>query len=166
MNELHQIEKANEPGKFLDCDSILKYPGLISDDEFGEKEKLYILALISKVLSEKGINVGIYKDKNSEQNLDGATLQYLFNGFTEKKKYELQFNLEKEKNDVLLQKGDELTKFIDEWKQKISEQLNIDKKELFLVNPKDKQGLCLDMVSNEAKIEYNKLKDFTEIKNV
>ena len=29
MNELHQIEKANEPGKFLDCDSILKYPGLI-----------------------------------------------------------------------------------------------------------------------------------------
>ena len=24
-----QIEKANEPGKFLDCDSILKYPGLI-----------------------------------------------------------------------------------------------------------------------------------------
>ena len=97
---------------------------------------------------------------NNEQNLDGATLQYLFNGFTEKKKYELQFNLEKEKNDVLLQKGDE------EWKQKISERLNIDIKELFLVNPKDKQGLCLDMVSNEAKIEYNKLKDFTEIKNV
>ena len=166
INKLNTIEKANEPGKFLDSDSILKYPGLISDDEFGEKEKLYILALISKVLSEKGINVGIYKDKNSEQNLDGATLQYLFNGFTEKKKYELQFNLAKEKNDVLLKKGDELTKFIDEWKQKISEQLNIDKKELFLVNPKDKQGLCLDMVSNEAKIEYNKLKDFKEIKNV
>ena len=93
-------------------------------------------------------------------------MQYLFNGFTEKKKYELQFNLEKEKNDVLLQKGDELTKFIEEWKHKISERLNIDIKELFLVNPKDKQGLCLDMVSNEAKIEYNKLKDFKEIKNV
>ena len=103
---------------------------------------------------------------NNEQNLEGATLQYLFNGFTEKKKYELQFNLEKEKNDVLLQKGDELTKFIEEWKHKISERLNIDIKELFLVNPKDKQGLCLDMVWNEAKIEYNKLKDFTEIKNV
>ena len=93
-------------------------------------------------------------------------MQYLFNGFTEKKKYELQFNLEKEKNDVLLQKGDELTKFIEEWKHKISERLNIDIKELNLVNPKDKQVLCLDMVSNEAKIEYNKLKDFTEIKNV
>ena len=39
-------------------------------------------------------------------------------------------------------------------------------KRIFLVNPKDKQGLCLDMVWNEAKIEYNKLKDFTEIKNV
>ena len=68
INKLNTIEKANEPGKFLDSDSILKYPGLISDDEFGEKEKLYILALISKVLSEKGINVGIYKDKNNEQN--------------------------------------------------------------------------------------------------
>jgi len=165
MNEQNIIEKKNEPDKFLDCDSILKYPGLISDD-FGEKEKLFILALISKVLSEKGINVGIYTDKKNNQNLDGATLQYLFNGFTEKKKYVLQFDLEKEKNDVLLQKGDELTNFIEEWKQKISERLSIDIKELFLVNPKNKEGLCLDMVSNEAKIEYNKLRDFKEIKNV
>ena len=164
MNELNLIEKANEPNKFLDCDTILKYPGLISD-KFDEKAKLFILSLISKVLSEKGINVGIYKDNKSENNLDGASLQYLFNGFTEKKKYVLQFNLEK-KNDILLKKGDELTDFIEEWKQKISNQLNIDKNEIFLVNPKDKQGLCLDMVSNEANIEYNKLKNFKEIKDI
>ena len=166
MNQLNLIEKANEPNKFLDCDSILKYPGLISD-EFTEKDKLFILALISKVLSEKGINVGIYKENNSGYNIDGVSLQYLFNGFTEKKKYEIQFNLGKKKDDILLQKGDELNDFIEEWKKKISNQLNIDKNEIFLVNPKDKLGLCLDMVTNEANVEYNKLKkNFKEIKNI
>ena len=44
--------------------------------------------------------------------LDGASLQYLFSGLTEKKKYEISFDLGPVKNGILLQKGDELD---DEW---------------------------------------------------
>ena len=103
IKKINLMEKVNYPDKFYDSKNIIKYPGLISP-KFGEDEQLFILSLISKILSEKGINVTIYKKNQGENNLDGACLQYLFNGFTEKKKYEIQFDLEKEKNDILLKK--------------------------------------------------------------
>ena len=168
MNQMNSIEKNNEPNKFYNSEKILEYPGLISEKFDKKKDKIYILGLMSKMLTQNGINVAIYKENKSENNLDGASLQYLFNGLTKKKKYEIQFNLAKEKEEILLQKGDELTYFIEEWKNKISSQLNINKKEIFLVNPKDKNksGLCLDLVTNEGHIESNKLKNFKEIKNI
>ena len=112
------------------------------------------------------MTIKICKDNKNDNNLNGATLQNLFNGFIEKKKYEIKFNLENEKDAILLQKGEELNKFIEEWKDKISNQLNIDKNEIYLVNPNDKQGLCLDFVTNKENIDFNKLKTFKEIKNI
>jgi len=124
------------------------------------------LSLISNILEEKGINVNIYKENESNNKIDGANLQYLFNGFTEKKKYEVKFGLEKNKTNILLQKGNELNNFIEEWKTKISNKLKIDKDKLYLVNPKYNSGFCLDLITNEGKIHYNKLKNFNEIKNI
>ena len=166
IKKINIQEKLIYPYKFHDSKVILKYPGLISSTSFGEPEKLFILSLICDVLEEKGINVSIYKKTEDSSNIDGASLQYLFNGFTEKKKYEIQFNLDDKENDILLQKGDELNTFIDEWKTKISNQLKIDKSEIFLVNPQDNNGLCLDLVTDEYSINYNKLKNFNEIKNI
>ena len=165
IKQINDQEKLIYPYKFHDSKVILKYPGLISS-KFDDEQKLFILSLISDVLEEKGISVSIYKKGELPNNLDGASLQYLFNGFTEKKKYEIHFKLEPEKNNILLQKGDDLTNFIDEWKTKISNHLNIDKTEIFLVNPKDKKGLCLDLVTNEGSLQYKKLKQFKEIKNI
>jgi hypothetical protein len=65
-----------------------------------------------------------------------------------------------------LQKGNELDNFKDEWESKIFNYLKLDKSELSLTNPKEKQGFCLDLVYNGGNIQYNKLKDFNEIKNV
>ena len=165
IKQINDQEKSFYPYKFHDSKVILKYPGLISS-KFNDEDKLFILSLISDVLEEKGISVSIYKKGELSNNLDGASLQYLFNGFTEKKKYEIHFKLEQEKNNILLQKGDELNNFIDEWKTKISNHLKIDKKEIFLVNPKDKEGLCLDLVTDEGFLQYKKLKHFHEIKKI
>lgn len=165
LKKINEIEKINNPHKFYDSKNIIKYPGLISQKNKND-DQLFILSLIAETLSEKGINVTICKKNQSETNLDGASLQYLFNGFTEKKKYEIKFNLEKEKNDILLQKGNELNTFIEEWKSKISNKLKIEKSEIFLLNPKDENGLNLDLVINEGYIEYNKLKDFKEINKI
>ena len=66
-----------------------------------------------------------------------------------------------------MKKGDELNNFINKWKLKIANQININVNDVFLVNPKEKNGLfSLDFRSNESNISYNKLKNFHEIKNV
>ena len=118
IKNINIIEKQKYPNKFHDFKTIVKSPGLISS-AFGDNEKLFILSLIADVLEQKGINVSIYKKNEGANKLDGASLQYLFNGFTEKKKYEIHFDLEPKKNNILLQKGDELNVFIEEWKTKI-----------------------------------------------
>ena len=165
MKIINVIEQMKYPFKFHDSKQVLKYPGLISS-QFGENEKIFILSLIKDILEEKGINVSIYKKSEDMNNLEETSLHYLFSGFTEKKKYEINFDLEPEKTVVLLQKGNELDNFKDEWESKISNYLKLDKTEISLTNPKEKQGFCLDLVYNGGNIQYNKLKDFNEIKNV
>ena len=116
MNQINSVEKKNEPNKFYNPEKLLEYPGLISNkldknDKKDNKHKkvkkdnIFILGLMSKIMTQKGINVALYKNNMSGNKLDGASLQYLFNGFTEKKKYEIQFNLNKDKNEILLQKA-------------------------------------------------------------
>ena len=51
-------------------------------------------------------------------------LQYLFNGFTEKKKYEIEFELENAEKTILLKKGEELNNFIDKIHGKQKFQIN------------------------------------------
>ena len=48
-------------------------------------------------MEDKGIYVNIYELKQGFEKLDGASLQYLFSGLTEKKKYEIYFDLGPEK---------------------------------------------------------------------
>ena len=165
IKKINIQEKQIFPGKFLDSKAILKYPGLISYS-FSEKEKLFILSLLSIILEEKGINVTLCKNSDDSSDINNAFLQYLFNGFTEKKKYEIEFELENAEKTILLKKGEELNNFIDKWKTKISNHLKIDKSEIFLVNPKDNNGFFLDLVTNEGSINYNKIKNFNEIKNI
>ena len=58
INQININEKINKPNSFHDIKTTLKYPGL---------------------------NVNIYKEKQGFDKLDGASLQYLFSGLTEKK---------------------------------------------------------------------------------
>ena len=166
MNQININEQKQYPYKFNNPKKILKYPGLISN-EIKDNDYPYLLSLISEVLGEKGINASVYKDNEGIDQLDGAFLQYLFSGLTEKKKYEILFDLGSIKNNILCKKDNELNNFIKEWKLKISNKLNININDVILVNPKDKNGLfSLDLVSNETNITYDKLKNFKEIKNI
>ena len=165
MNKINLIERKKCPQKLISPKKAMKYPGLVSKS-FGKDDQIFTLSLISDILEEKGINVNIYKESDSNDKIDGATLQYLFNGFTEKKKYEVKFGLDNKKTNILLQKGDELNNFIDDWKTKLSNKLNIDEDEIYLVNPKEDSGFSLDLITNEGIIPYNSLKQFNEIKSI
>ena len=165
MNKINIAEKKLCPKKFHNPKKVLKLPGLISS-KFEKNEQVFVLSMLSDVLEEKGINTSIYKDNVDNKNIDGATLQYLFNGFTEKKKYKINFDVSPDKTNLLLKKGNELKLFIQEWKLKISKKLNINSSEVFLVNPQENSGFNLDLVTNETNIQYNNLKNFPEIKNI
>ena len=90
MKKINKNEKIKNPNKFHDFKEIIKYPGLISS-KYDEDVQLFILSLIADVLSQKGIKVTIYKKNEGMNNLNSASLQYLFNGFTEKKNMKSNF---------------------------------------------------------------------------
>lgn len=95
MNKINIEEQKKHPHKFYDPKLILQKPGLLTQasqnetEEKDEKEKkeeeIFVLSIISKILEEKGINAGIYKKNQNKSELNGASLQYLFGGLTEKK---------------------------------------------------------------------------------
>ena len=84
MKQININDKKQYPYKLNNPKTILKYPGLISNN-VNENDYPYVLSLISEILAEKGINSNIYKDNQGIDKLDEASLQYLFSGLTEKK---------------------------------------------------------------------------------
>ena len=93
----------------------------------------------------------------------------MFSGLIKKNKYKIYFNVDNNKKDKLLEKGPDLINFIDLWKTTISNELNLDKKETFLVNPQNNmEGFSLDLISNEKKNIKNiyLLQKKTDIKKI
>jgi hypothetical protein len=84
MKKININDKKNHPEKLINPKKILNYPGLINNSS-NKEDYNFILSLIYKTLKEKGINTAIYKENQGSEKLDGASLQYLFSGLTEKK---------------------------------------------------------------------------------
>ena len=156
---------------FIDSKEIIKKPGLLLKKNEEKNDKDFILSLLAEILKDKKIDATIFKNENNESisndKLSEASLQYLFCGLFVKKKIEINFNLEQGQVDLLNKREDELSDFIEEWKNKISNQLNINKKELSLINPmkKSDNSFSLDLISDDDTIfgYIKKLYDFDEI---
>ena len=158
QQNIEEIKK--NKNQFINPEEYCKLPGLIEEKEKpNEKDYNFILSLIYKILNEKGINVNIYKNKkNIDKGFCDISLQYFFSGLTEKNKYKIYFKLDNDKINKLLEKDKELIDFINSWKTIISNELILDKNNIFLVNPQnDNEGFSLDLVSNEK----NHIKNFS-----
>ena len=168
MKEININEKRENRDKIPNPKKILKYPWLISDNPFKEDYK-FILSLFYKILKEKEINTLIYdkiKENQGTEELVSASLHYLFSGLTEKKRIEICFDLDNKTNKKLIKKEKELTKFISEWKIKLSKKLNKEINDIILVNPKEIKGkFSLDLFQNTIDVKgiIDKLKSFDEI---
>ena len=166
MKNTNQKEQKKHPEKFNNIKVSLKYPELISN-QFDKKDYNFILSLIAQILGEKGTLVSVYKKNQDINKLDGASLQYLFSGLTEKKKYKIIFDPDINKNKIFSEKDDELKDFIEDFKSKISKELKMNKSDVFLVNPKNNNGLCsIDFVPNKENIEYKKLLKINKVKDI
>ena len=169
MKNYNLNKKEKDPKKFINSQEIIKNPGLLSNEN--ENDMDFILSLLAEILRDKNIDIGIYKNNKEEEDNKGklyeASLQYLFCGLFDKKKVEIKFNFDPRKIDILNKKGDELSEFIEDWKDKISNQLNIDKNEIILINPKkkDQNSFSLDLVLKDDTMlkDIRKLSDFNEI---
>ena len=179
MNKINIEEQKKHPHKFYDPKLILQKPGLLTQasqnetEEKDEKEKkeeeIFVLSIISKILEEKGINAGIYKKNQNKSELNGASLQYLFGGLTEKKKFKLLLNLDKNDSNKFIEKEDEFNELIDNYKNKFSIKLKIKKDDILLVNPKYNNGQCtLDLIpgDNSNLTVINQLKEYKEVKEI
>ena len=172
MKKYNSKKKEKAPKKFINIDDVIKKPGLLLKGNDDKNDFDFILSLIGEILKDKNIDLNILKNNNEEENnkdkLSEACLQYLFCGLLDKKKIEINFKFAPRKIDTLNKKKEELSEFIEEWKEKISNLINIDKKDISLINPKKKgkDNFSLDLVSKDDTIFQNQNKILSNYKEI
>ena len=139
------FQKSREPNKFFNINQVLSNPGFLSTNLPSNNDYKYILCLIGKILENNGISVGIYKNNERKDRIDLLSIQFLFNGLINKKKYVLKLNLNK--NEIISIKYDlgYRKKFFKKMKLNIGFKLNIQTKFLIVTNPRGDENLFLDL---------------------
>jgi hypothetical protein len=126
-NEIKE-EKIKNPEKFIETNKALKMEN--------QDEGIFALGLISQNLENIGIETAIESNPNSNlQEEESASLQFLSNGMINKKKYDLHFDLGKERNDELLDDEKEFEKFKEQLKLKLSKDYNIPPEKIIITLP-------------------------------
>ena len=87
----HQILKEKKANKFIDIETTLSSPGLLSGSNPSKNDYKYILCLIGKILQNHEIEVGIYKKVEEKDRIDLASIQFIFSGLISKKKYKILY---------------------------------------------------------------------------
>ena len=97
-------EKEKHPEKFIETPQALKLEK--------QDEGLFALGLLSQNLEGLGVETAIEINENPEtQEADLTSLQFISNGMINKKKYDLHFDLGKERNEEILNSEEEFEKF-------------------------------------------------------
>jgi hypothetical protein len=130
------LEKESNPEKFIPIEKAVK----IED----KKDGLFVLGLLAKNLEKSGITTVIEdeekkkeEEKNEEKEIDesATSLQFLINGLATKKKFNLHFDINEQRNEELLNNKEEQTKFINNLRTKLSKQYNIPEDDIIITNP-------------------------------
>ena len=142
-------QKSNNPELFINIANTLSHPGLLESQNPKKEDYKYILSLIGKILENNGITVGIYKYYDIKDRIDLASIQFIFSGLINKKKFKLFFNVSEDVIITIKVDLDYKKSFIDKWKNTISNSLNINKNLIILTNSrKEGQYLCMDLAFN------------------
>ena len=146
------MRKQIAPNKFFNISQVLSNPGFLQTEQPSKNDYKYILCLIGKILENHGISVGIYKNNKRKDRIDLLSIQFLFNGLINKKKYVLTLNLNK--NEIISIKHDlsYRKKFLKKIKLNIGFQLKIQTKFLIVTNPRGEENLLIDLAFN-PKVE-------------
>jgi len=157
MKHLIVQQKKSNPDYFINIQETLSSPGLLSQKNPSDNDYKYILCLLGKILENQGIEVGIYKNGLNRDRIDLSAIQFIFSGLINRKKYRLKFaKTYGEKYFNIMEDSIIKKKFVEEWKEKISNILQIEKNFIILTNPRhNKVFLFIDLAFNPNLGEIN-----------
>ena len=142
-------EKRLNPNNFINIDSVLSSPGLLSNSQPSKNDYKYILCLIGRILQNKNIEVGIYKNNQNKDRIDLSSIQFIFSGLINKKKYTIGVVPNNIDIYMVIHDLTQRKKFIEEWKTKISKRIKINKNLIILTNPRIRHdNLYIDLAFN------------------
>ena len=162
------LEKKKNPEKFIETSEALKLKE--------EDEDLFVLGLLSNNLEEIGIETAIEKDINEDKQDAAATcLQYITSGLGLKKKYDLKFDFDEERNNELLNDKNEFEIFKKNLKKKLSKDYNIPEDKIIVTFPQKgsfhvqvifQSDLFNDLNLEDFKQKFKEDSEFKELQNL
>jgi hypothetical protein len=99
-------QKQQNPDYFINIEETLSSPGLLSKKNPSNKDYKYLLCLLGKMLENQGIEVGIYQKGSDKDRIDLSSIQFIFSGLINKKKYRLKFSKKFDENYLVCLMGD------------------------------------------------------------
>ena len=124
-------EKEENPEKYIPIEEAVK-------TENKKDSPLFVLGILAKNLENCGITTAIEKEvyeEEKENDESGTSLQFLVNGLATKKKFDLHFDINEERNEELLNNLEEQEKFINNLRKKLSKEYNIPEDDIIITNP-------------------------------
>ena len=131
MKEEILEEKKKNPEKFFTTEEII--------EQKESNDDLFALGIFSKALESQGMVTAIEKEANEnddDKKITQTSLQFLVNGMSDKKKYNLHFDFGEDKNKQLLNDENERKNFHDKLRKKLSKEYNIDEEEIIITFPR------------------------------
>ena len=162
-------QKNNFPNKFINIETTLSTPGLLSYSRPSISDYKYILCLIGKILLNKNIEVGIYKESQDNNRIDLTSIQFIFSGLINKKKYTLGFSYQQINEDEIISVIHDLSyrkKFIEKWKSKISDKINVTKAHIILTNPRIRNSIMYIDLAFNPKVSIDSKNIMNELKKI
>ena len=146
-------EKRNNPDKF-----IKKSKALNSQKS---DPNLFVLGLLSYNLEKLGIVTAIEEENYDELDASITCLQFIINGMIQKKKYDLHFELGKEREEELLNDENEYKKFKTILKRKLCKEYDIPDDKIIVTFPK-KGSFRIQVIFQSDEFNELDLNDLTQ----
>ena len=163
----YQTEKKIEQEVKQNPENFLKVEEAVQKKN--SNEKLFILGKLGESLENMGIKVVIDKRKNTNNNEVIINNQFISSGLLKKNKYEIHIQ-ESDNNKInqILNDSNERNLFIENWKQNLSNYLQVPKKDIYITNLRHgsikfdamlKRENLFDIYGNQLNID-EKMKNF------
>ena len=135
---------------------------------------MFALNLLAQNLENSGVQTVISKDNNDDEEAI-TNLQFITSGLYNKKKYVLRFDFGDEKNEKLLEQGEDYDDFVNKLKQKLSKDFGVKPDEIIITYP-EKGSFQLQIIfqsdefnqldTNELEKKFRNEKFFSDLKNL